>query len=204
MTNIRVTKIGALFVILTAGNSLGYAQKAKELRDGIQAFARELIVQRESFENTFLLRKNNLVFEQNASTMTADSLSAQPQKRKPKKPRTALVRAAVFPGWGQMYTEKYFKAVLVFGVQATLAGYSIYYNNKVSSALSAEEKEIWVDRRNTNYGRHAIVILLSMLDAYIDAHLYDFDAESDFSPAPEQKYIASPQNLVNLGYRFSF
>jgi len=38
-----------------------------------------------------------------------------------KSPTGAMIRSLLFPGWGQLYNKKYFKAILVFGAEIGLA-----------------------------------------------------------------------------------
>lgn len=41
-------------------------------------------------------------------------------------PRTAAIRSAIIPGWGQVYNKKYWKVPLVYGALGTTAGVFIY------------------------------------------------------------------------------
>ena len=101
---------------------------------------------------------------------------------KQKNPTGAMLRSIFFPGWGQYYNGKYLKALLVFGLEAGFIGAAVYYNQRAhDDQESAEGRAFYADQRNTNYWRTGLVILLSMLDAYVDAHLSDFDESTDLS-----------------------
>ncbi len=91
------------------------------------------------------------------------------------------MRSLAFPGLGQFYNEQYIKAAIVLGGQGTLIGFSIYYNNIVKKSTISAEKEFYKDRRNLMFWWIGAATLLSMLDAYIDAHLYDFDTGPDLA-----------------------
>jgi len=101
---------------------------------------------------------------------------------KKKSPTGAMFRSLAIPGWGQFYNEQYVKSALVFAGETTLIALSFYYNSQAGSRESGSVDEAYYkDRRNLMYWLLGAVVLLSMLDAYIDAHLYDFDAGPDLS-----------------------
>jgi len=117
--------------------------------------------------------------------------------KKRKNPRTAMLCALVFPGLGQVYNEKAFKAVVAMGVE------TFYIMNVVNNWRNADDwlkKRDGYDRyvpcgeetclnpewRNANawyeeYKARTIdwvwwtsaAVLVVMLDAYVDAHLHD-------------------------------
>jgi len=105
--------------------------------------------------------------------------STKNTKLKTKSPKGAMVRSLVFPGLGQFYNEQYIKAAIVLAGQGTLIGFSFYYNNRAREIPL--EEEFYKDRRNLMYWWIGAATLLSMLDAYIDAHLYDFDTGPDLA-----------------------
>jgi len=107
--------------------------------------------------------------------------STKDAKLKTKSPKAAMIRSLVFPGLGQFYNEQYVKAAIVLAGQGTLVGFLFYYNNRARESTSPLEKEFYEDRRNLMYWWIGAATLLSMLDAYIDAHLYDFDTGPDLA-----------------------
>jgi hypothetical protein len=121
-------------------------------------------------------------------SIPAGSAFGQEAPGKPN-PTGALFRSALIPGWGQVYNKKYVKA----GVIALGEGYLIYgisndwndadrYERNFRSASDAAIKarefnnfEEARDSRNLKMWILATVIFYSMFDAYVDAHLADFN-----------------------------
>lgn len=107
-----------------------------------------------------------------------------------KSPSGAILRSLVFPGWGQLYTESYLKAG-AFGVAAVSVGGIIVWNQGKYSdaagrydALSGsdplkektfKEKEFYRDQRDVAGLWLLGVYALAAVDAYVGAHLFDFD-----------------------------
>jgi hypothetical protein len=114
------------------------------------------------------------------TTSVADSL------RPKKNPTGAMLRSIAFPGWGQWYNGKRFKAVIVFGAEVGVIANTIYQNQKVQKSKSELERQFYLENRRLSNWWLAGAILLSMIDAYVDAHLYGFDESPDLgatSPA---------------------
>ncbi len=87
-----------------------------------------------------------------------------------------MLRSLAVPGWGQLYNGKWFKALLVVAAQGTLISLAVYYDGIADDfPVQSNEREFYLDRRNLMFWLMGATKLLSMLDAYIDAHLYDFD-----------------------------
>jgi len=155
----------------------------------------------------FLLGSFPLAFAQQAEkdSMEQQSLKNLPNNEKPlteklekksifpqKSPRGAVIRAAVFPGWGQWYNEKKFKAFLVLGTEIGFVSTAIWHNQRVVTPLDesagtyTEEykesyKDFHINMRNQFVWYLAGAILYSMADAYVDAHLFEFDESPDLS-----------------------
>ena len=122
---------------------------------------------------------------------SAVTTTSQPDTTLEKKsPMGALLRSVVFPGWGQFYNRKYLKAVVAFGAETTfitLAAIEWSRMNKHKKNFQNpdypdrywefEQFEFYEDRRNLFLWITAGIIFLSMFDAYVDAHLFNFDKE---------------------------
>ena len=112
-----------------------------------------------------------------------DSLASKNDtvKTSVKSPTGAMIRSIIFPGWGQLYNKKYFKAVLAFGAEVGLLANSIYLNQKYVASKNELDREFYVNNRNLSNWYLLGVILFSMADAFVDAHLSDFDESPDLS-----------------------
>lgn len=106
-----------------------------------------------------------------------------------KDPTTAVLWGLI-PGGGQVYTEHYWKVpvfVLPIGALTALAihfeGVRSTYAEEVRGLdRNSTEYNVAVANRNTNQDRRDLsiavasgVFILSLIDAYSSAHLYDFD-----------------------------
>ena len=115
----------------------------------------------------------------------------------------------VFPGWGQWYNGQKIKAAVVFTAESFLIGSAIYLNKKVTdSEVGSLERDFYRDRRNLTHWLIGGFTLLSMLDAYVDAYLYDFDTGPDLAlrvgalstPTP----MEMPMMILGLSLRAKF
>ncbi len=133
---------------------------------------------------------------------------------KTKSPTGALFRSVAFPGWGQLYNRKYLKAGLVFGVETTFLVLMVIdwdrmnEHKKLFDSLPEnhqdkyweyEQYKFYKDRKNLYLWSILTTVFLSMFDAYVDAHLYNFDKEMD-----EIGLEIHPQTGKELGFKLSF
>lgn len=112
-------------------------------------------------------------------------------------PALAVALSAAFPGGGQLYTRDYLKA----GAFAGALGYIGYrYLKEDRAAKAAPSDYVWWDHdwERRKYKWWGIgVWLVSMADAYVGAHLYKFDEQSE----PEVSLQAGP-GYAALAWRF--
>lgn len=131
-------------------------------------------------------------------------------------PTVALFKSVLFPGWGQYSNRRFIKMGIVMVVE------SYFIFRLVEDAREASK---WRDRwreadndilkieyfnkyagyrddRNTNMWYTALVIFISMFDAYVDAHLRSFP---DKVTKPEDitfKIDPGEQTRITLNYNF--
>lgn len=108
--------------------------------------------------------------------------------RTPKSPRKAMLCSALFPGMGQLYNGKKFKALVFFCTEFGLMSNSIYLNQKYVSSTNELDRDFYLNNRNLSTWYLIGAVLFSSIDAFVDAHLSDFDESSDlsfrFNPEP--------------------
>lgn len=113
-----------------------------------------------------------------------------------KSPWGAVLRSAVLPGFGQFYNESYWKIPVIWGVLGYL-GYQWNRNNKLyvqyrdeyarsilkdpTVSYAYKAREFYKDQRDQVAVYIGLTYLLNLVDAYVDAHLFDFDISRDNS-----------------------
>ncbi|MDZ7261556.1 MAG: DUF5683 domain-containing protein [candidate division KSB1 bacterium] len=127
--------------------------------------------------------------------------------KKDRSPTGAMLRSLAFPGWGQWYNGKKFKALIAFGAESALLANAIYLNQKVVASTGWEEREFYINNRNLSVWWLLGTILLSMADAYVDAQLANFDESPDLSLRfkTEGYFVATTVDSkywVTLSFRF--
>lgn len=135
--------------------------------------------------------------------------------RMKKSPWKAVLFSAILPGLGQIYNQSYWKTPIIFGLSAYL-GYQIYDYNKTykdyKSRYEATQlppdytgdfnlktlRNFYRDQRDNFIWYFVIVYVVNLVDAYIDAHLFDFDVS-------EQKIIGfGAERKFNLKMKVNF
>jgi hypothetical protein len=113
---------------------------------------------------------------------------------------TMAILYSIIPGGGQIYNRQYWKAPLFFGAAVFFAWRVIYYHNlfldtaavidALPSTVSSTDpqrlrlraqREFYRDNRDLNAAYFLGVEILNMIDAYVGAHLFDFDVSDEVS-----------------------
>lgn len=90
-------------------------------------------------------------------------------------PRGAVIRSAILPGWGQWYNRQRWKAAFVLGVEMGLAGSAVYFDRLAARSDNTYDKAYYQDTSSRIVWWAVGVYLLNLIDAYVDATLWDFD-----------------------------
>lgn len=120
-----------------------------------------------------------------------------------KSPWGAVLRSAILPGLGQFYNESYWKIPVIWG----FAGWFIYNwvdtNDKYTANrdlfLQTDQqiyrlrRDFYRDQRDNFAIYLALTYLLNLVDAYVDAHLFDFTVTEDL-------LLGTPQLKVRVNF----
>jgi hypothetical protein len=109
---------------------------------------------------------------------------------------TVAVLLSIVPGGGQLYNEQYWKIPIFVGAAGFFAWQAIYAQNHfleqaaIVDTMSADNpqlsgrkqlREIYRDNRDLNIAYYVGVEILCMIDAYVGAHLFDFNVDDNLS-----------------------
>lgn len=134
--------------------------------------------------NLSLFSQQDTTEIQDTTTISSDVFVMQ------KSPWGAVGRSAILPGWGQIYNESYWKAPVIWGVM----GWFVYgwidnnnnyidYKNLYSQngdALYLDYRNFYRDQRDEFAIYLLLTYLLNLVDAYVDAHLFDFSVDENY------------------------
>lgn len=145
-------------------------------------------------------------------------------------PTKAGLYSAVFPGLGQYYNKKYWKIPIVWGAVGTGVGIIVYndkqyrrYRTAFLAELNGQPHEFddlpYVDatvlgntqdraKRQRDYAIAitGVLYILNIVDAVVDAHLYDQKKDPDLAIKPTIIYddlgVANGKTGLSLSFRF--
>ena len=108
-------------------------------------------------------------------------------------PWTAVALSAVVPGLGQIYTQSYWKVPVIWGITGWLIYEWVQSNNlfkdyqnlyNLSNDPNAQyfylgQRKIYQDQRDLFSIYIGLTYLLNIVDAYVDAQLFDFSVSKN-------------------------
>jgi hypothetical protein len=115
----------------------------------------------------------------------AVSDSTNLEERLIQNPTKALFKSLVVPGWGQLGNGRVKKAIIFAGLQGWCIGATIHYGSAASNFKKEYTSAVSVTTRNQYYSLYkdrrqernkyifflGLTTLVSVFDAYVDAHL---------------------------------
>jgi hypothetical protein len=147
------------------------------------------------------------IYSQIDSSITNQSLSDSGFVMQ-KSPTGAMLRSMILPGWGQAYNESYWKIPVIWGLSAWFIYVWIeqndnykYYRDLYSQSLLESSsgtssyktyRDLYRDDRDLFAIYLGLTYFLNFIDAYVDAHLFDFDIQFN-------NYTNSPELRIKLG-----
>ena len=123
--------------------------------------------------------------------------------------------SAVLPGYGQVYNGAIWKVPILYGLLGYFGYRAFDYNDSYKefrdkyaqdpdgpdASYFQEERDRYQEKRNQQFLFLALAYLAGIVDAYVDAHLYDFDTISEEGISsvygPEEPYPS-----VSVSLRF--
>jgi len=175
-----------------------------------------------------LAQTKPVISQGNANTITPDSVKVHSAKK-------ATLMSMALPGLGQGYNKKYWKIPIIYAGFGTLiyfmstngkeyrnfrdaynivaTGDSANFNNELVLRYEGNLDQLQEGRnyyrRNLEltYILSGLLYILQIVDASVDANLYNFDVSDDlsinFSPISNQLLFArKPVPAISLSYRF--
>ncbi len=140
--------------------------------------------------------------------------SGRPEFKMKKSPWKAVAFSAILPGAGQFYNQSYWKIPVIAG----LGGYfvyewiknnneyldykTLYQNSQTEQNPSGNPqlqyyREFYRDQRDNFIVYSLILYVVNLVDAYVDAQLYDFDVSDSIKLGFLKK-----EKLLKLSYDF--
>lgn len=125
-------------------------------------------------------------------------------------PGRAALFSLMLPGGGQLYNQSYLKAIGVAGIEVYLISKLVYdlnrsseYRDQANGASSSSEQAFYEDLEEDYFRRSqtdrwwlGTVVFLSMVDAYVDAHLYNYQAKK------KRFEVEFGATSIRIGFRF--
>ena len=153
------------------------------------------------------------------------STNSYSQEYVEKVPKRAALFSTILPGSGQFYTKKYWKVPIIYAGLITSAyylnenndSYQLYkstYLNRINGITTDDFQGTYSDsdlRILTDYYRRnrevsallfTLTYLLNILDASVNAHLFNYDVSDDLSLHIQPKYF-SKENATGLSLSFN-
>lgn len=143
--------------------------------------------------NNFVFTQINFFKENSYNYNFNDSLNSGISQKSPSK---AVIMSSVLPGLGQFYNESYWKIPIIYGLGAFFVYEYKDYNKKFNDFNSKFEasktvdnpsgsyylksyREYYRDKRDAFLWYGGFLYLLNILDAFVDAHLYNFNVSDE-------------------------
>lgn len=133
-----------------------------------------------------------------------------------KSPTGAVLRSLALPGWGQYYVESYWKVPIILAGYGTVVFFIVDNNAKYKTAANeyanyigtdATEKdylyrkrEYFRDYRDMNILYLAGIYLISCVDAYVGANLYEFNVDDNLTLNYHLNSFGTPELGIKLKF----
>jgi len=138
-----------------------------------------------------------------------------------KSPALAVGLSAILPGAGQFYNESYWKVPIVVGLGAYFVSgwirndnlaedYRIQYEESKTEedpdgdGTLLSTRDFYKNQRDTFVWYFVILYVANLVDAYVDANLYDFDVGDDLTLRVLPEIGQRSEQSIGLGVKILF
>ncbi len=124
--------------------------------------------------------------------------------------------SAVVPGYGQIYNGALWKVPILYGLLGYFGYRALDYNDSYNdyrdkysadpdgpdASFHRSERDDYQEKRNQHIVFFALAYIAGIIDAYVDAHLFDFDTitEEGISGVSPQETMGQPSVSVSLKF----
>lgn len=125
---------------------------------------------------------------------------------KVKKPFKAAALSLFIPGGGQLYNGAYLKSIGVLALETSMIGLAAYHHFKAEDYYDkyriSDNEDDYNDYLDYYYKRQSdlwwlgAIVFLSTIDAFVDAHLFNFEEKKN------KIHLKFEDNVISLSYRF--
>lgn len=121
----------------------------------------------------------------------------------------AVLMTPLFPGWGQLYSDNNWRAALAFGVELYYWSSMLSWDRRAIRArefaaqfspedgnykfYNAQAEEYWERMRDFAWWSGGVLLIVA-LDAYVGAHLFNFDEDPLPVPNNWDEHFTDPIN----------
>lgn len=176
-------------------------------------FSQEALTKLSLQDDSQINTKQKFLYDLQFQEIPSDTIKNQTKFVMKKSPLTAVLLSAALPGAGQFYNESYWKIPIVAGIGGYLVYEIIQSNNNYRNyadqyavtvtpanpqgdARLLSLREFYRDERDRFYIYGALLYLVQLADAYVDAELYDFDVSD------KMKFTIGGNNIFGMKVNF--
>lgn len=176
---------------------------------------------------TNILQPESSIVPDDAIVVQVDE-DTVPRITETRSPQKAVLFSSILPGLGQIYNRKYWKIPIIYGAGGAFLCYTIHWNTQYKKFRDAylegysqpDPQPVLIDGRLYDYdilprGRDgyrryrdlcmlgtAVVYLLNIVDAMIDAHFFNYDVSDDLSFRITPALMDDPAVTTTFGLKF--
>jgi hypothetical protein len=167
---------------------------------------------------------------QTTDTSKQETKTTDTSKIKKHSPNKAMIMSAILPGLGQAYNKKYWKIPIIYAGAATVTYFAIVNSDSMKNYSMAYKLrtdgdsltiDAYINKYKTedlltikNYYRRNLelsiiagfaIYALNIIDATVDAHLFDFDINDNLTMKWQPLFITSfHHSVTGVSLTFNF